>query len=145
MIAVDTNLLIYAHRVDSRFHPAAKEMLEILRRQTGLWSIPWPCVHEFIAVVTHPRIYRPPTPVALAFDAIDSWAAGGNLQFLAESTGYLKKLRHLALAAQLEGARIHDARIAALCLHHGVRELWTADRDFSAFPQLNTRNPLIKT
>jgi predicted nucleic acid-binding protein len=54
------------------------------------------------------------------------------------------KLRGLSLAAQLTGPRIHDARIAALCLHHGVRELWTADRDFSLFPSLKTRNPLIQ-
>jgi hypothetical protein len=43
----------------------------------------------------------------------------------------------------LEGSRIHDARIAAICLHHGVGELWSADRDFSAFPQLKVRNPLV--
>ena len=53
-------------------------------------------------------------------------------------------LRELARAAKLSGPRIHDARIAALCLHHGVRELWTADRDFSMFPKLKTRNPLVK-
>jgi hypothetical protein len=41
------------------------------------------------------------------------------------------------------GAKVHDARIAALCLSHGVAELWTADRDFSRFPSLTTRNPLI--
>jgi len=53
-------------------------------------------------------------------------------------------LRKLATHAKLSGPRIHDARIAALCLHHGVRELWTADRDFSLFPKLKTRNPLVK-
>ena len=69
--------------------------------------------------------------------------ANGSLHILSESPGYFDKLRNLALAAKLSGPRIHDARIAALCLHHGVRELWTADRDFSAFPQLKTRNPLV--
>jgi predicted nucleic acid-binding protein len=38
---------------------------------------------------------------------------------------------------------VHDARIAALCLQHGVRELWSADRDFNRFPALRTRNPLV--
>ncbi len=56
----------------------------------------------------------------------------------------LKKLRQLSIAAQLQGPRIHDARIAVLCLHHGVSELWTAGRDFSVFPQLKARNPLGK-
>jgi uncharacterized protein len=66
----------------------------------------------------------------------------GNLEFLAESPRYLEKLRELARAARVKGPRIHDARVAALCLHHGVAELWTADRDFSPFPRLQTRNPL---
>jgi uncharacterized protein len=143
MIAVDTNLLVYAHREDSEFHAAAKERLERLRRGAEAWAVPWPCVHEFIAIVTHERIYQPPTPLDTAFAAVDAWGAGGNLEYLAESPGYLEKLRELARAARLQGARIHDARVAALCLHHGITELWTADRDFSSFPKLRTRNPLV--
>ncbi len=65
------------------------------------------------------------------------------LELLAESPGYFEKLRAIATAAKLRGPRIHDARIAALCLHHGVSELWSADRDFSLFPQLKLRNPLV--
>jgi uncharacterized protein len=100
--------------------------------------------HEFVAIVTHPRIFKSPTPLAASFACVDAWLAGGNLHLIAESDGYLDKLHRLATAAQLKGPRIHDARIAALCLHHGVSELWTADRDFSMFPQLKTRNPLVK-
>ncbi|HEX3857828.1 MAG TPA: TA system VapC family ribonuclease toxin [Verrucomicrobiae bacterium] len=144
MIAVDSNLLVYAHREDSEFHGAAKELVDGLRRSAAPWAIPWPCVHEFIGVVTHANIYKPPTALETAFDAVKSLAAGDNLHFLSESDGYFEKLRDLALAAKLSGPRIHDARIAALCLHHGVRELWTADRDFSLFPQIKTRNPLMK-
>ncbi len=143
MIAVDTNLLVYAHREDSEFHTAAKTRIEGLRRQSALWAVPWPCVHEFIAIVTHERIYSPPTPLKTAFAAVDAWGAGGNLELLAESPGYLETFRELAQAARLKGPRIHDARVAALCLHHGITELWTADRDFSPFPKLRTRNPLV--
>jgi uncharacterized protein len=70
-------------------------------------------------------------------------AGGGNLHLIGESEGYLEKLRSLSLAARLRGPCIHDARIAALCIHHGVSVLWSADRDFSAFPQLKLRNPLV--
>ena len=143
MIAVDTNLLVYGHREDSEFHAVAKECIEALRRGGATWAVPWPCVHEFIAIVTHERIYSPPTPLETAFAAVDAWGAAGNLEFLAESPGYLEKLRELARAARLKGPRIHDARVAALCLHHAVTELWTADRDFSPFPGLKTRNPLV--
>ncbi len=143
MIAVDTNLLVYGHRSDSPFHRPAVEALEGLRNQPAAWAIPWPCVHEFLAIVTHPRIFGTPTPLAAAFSAVSAWGAAGNLHLLSESEGYLDKLSTLAAAARLQGPRIHDARIAALCLHHGVRELWSADRDFSHFPQLVTRNPLV--
>jgi toxin-antitoxin system PIN domain toxin len=144
VIAVDTNLLVYSHREDSKFHVPAKEFIDGLRHDSAPWAIPWPCVHEFIGIVTRTGIYHPPTSLAQALMTVDSWQAGGNLQLLSESPGYFEKLGELALAAKLSGPRIHDARIAALCLHHGVRELWTADRDFSLFPKLKTRNPLVK-
>jgi toxin-antitoxin system PIN domain toxin len=144
VIAVDSNLLIYSHREDSKFHAAAKELIDSLRHQHAPWAIPWPCVHEFIAVVTHPKIYRPPSCLNDALAAVDAWLAGGNVHLLSESPGYFEKLRDLARAAKISGPHIHDARIAALCLHHGVSELWTADRDFSAFPRLKARNPLVK-
>jgi toxin-antitoxin system PIN domain toxin len=144
MIAVDTNLLVYSHRSDSPFHLAAKESIETLRSQPAPWAIPWSCVHEFVAIVTHARVFRTPTPLEVCFACVDGWLAGGNLHLIGEGDAYLAKLRELAFAAQLKGPRIHDARIAAVCLHHGVSELWSADRDFSAFPQLKVRNPLIK-
>ena len=144
MIAVDTNLLVYAHREESQFHREAKSTIESLRVGSFAWAIPWPCVHEFIAIVTHPRIFQPPTPLDLAFETVEVWTVGDNLIFLSEQTGYLEKLREIAGPAKLLGGRIHDARIAALCLLHGVRELWTSDRDFSAFPKLKIRNPLVR-
>jgi uncharacterized protein len=144
VIAVDTNILVYSHREDSDFHAAAKDLVDSLRHQSAAWAIPWPCIHEFIGIVTRTGIYQPPTSLNQAFVTVDAWLAGGNVHLLSESPGYFDKLRELSLAAKLSGPRIHDARIAALCLHHGVRELWTADRDFSLFPKLKTRNPLVK-
>ena len=62
MIAVDTNILVYAHRADSPFHDRARLILESLATGARAWAIPWPCAHEFFAVVTHPRIYKTATP-----------------------------------------------------------------------------------
>jgi predicted nucleic acid-binding protein len=142
MIAVDTNLLILFPSFRQPLSPCREGLLDRLRRGGAAWAIPWPCVHEFMRVVTHPRIFRQPTPLAVAFDTIDAWLAGGSLSLLCESDGYLDKPRRQATAARSQGQLIHDARIAALCLHHGVRELWLADRDFDVFPQLKVRNPL---
>ncbi len=143
MIAVDTNLLVYAHREDCEWHERAISALTELARSGRHWAIAWSSVHEFLAIVTHPRIYHPPTPPATAFKAVAGWQQSAGLQFLHEGLGYLDHLQRLCVRAKIAGGRVHDARIAALCLHHGVSELWTADRDFSKFPDLKTRNPLI--
>jgi uncharacterized protein len=143
LIAVDTNLLVYAHRVDAQHHRTALQLIESLRTERSPWAIPWPCVHEFISIVTHPRIFKAPTPLPLAFASIEAWQAAGNLLLLAESEGYLPKLKQCAAQAEAQGPLIHDARVAALCLHHGVRELWSADRDFRKFSALRVRNPLL--
>jgi toxin-antitoxin system PIN domain toxin len=143
VIAVDTNLLIYSHREDSDFHIQARELIEGLRHQSSAWAIPWPCVHEFISIATRPGIFQPASTLAEALSFLESLFASPQVQLLAESPGYFEKLCSIAMEAGLKGPRIHDARIAALCLHHGVSELWSADRDFAAFPQIKVRNPLI--
>lgn len=145
MIAVDTNLLVYAHREDSPFHEQAARALDRLAGDRADWALPWPCLHEFFAIATHPRIYAPPTPLPLALDQIDAWLEAPNLVLLAESGQHWATLRGLLEQGQASGPQVHDARIAALCLQHGVRELWTADRDFGRYPSLRTRNPLIGT
>lgn len=144
MIAVDTNLLVYAHREDSSFHAQAAACIESLANGTAPWAIPWPCLHEFYAIATHPRIYAPPTPIDLALEQIDAWLECPTLVLLAESELHWPELRRLVADGQLAGPQVHDARIAALCLQHGVSRLWTADRDFSRFPRLTCFNPLIE-
>lgn len=143
MIALDTNLLVYAHREDSPWHEAAARRLAGLAEGVSPWAIPWPCLHEFLAIVTHPRIFAPPTPMALALDQVEAWLESPSLVPLGEAEGYWPDLRLLLLDAKVAGPLVHDARVAALCLQHGVRELWTADRDFSRFGRLKTRNPLV--
>ena len=143
MIAVDTNLLVYAHREDSPWHDVAYARLGELAEGRSPWGIAWPCVHEFLAIVTHPRIYAPPTPLPAALDQIDAWFESPSLVLLAESEGYWAELRAALETGRVAGPQVHDARIAALCRQHGVSELWSADRDFSRFPGLPVRNPLI--
>ncbi|HUG55293.1 MAG TPA: TA system VapC family ribonuclease toxin [Vicinamibacteria bacterium] len=143
MIAVDTNILVYAHRKDSPWHEQARGRVVELAEGRAPWAVPWPCLHEFLAIVTHPRIFKKPTPVAAARDQVDAWLESPALVLLAETAGYWRALRELVASAQVSGPQVHDARIAALCLHHGVAALWTADRDFSRFPELPASNPLI--
>lgn len=144
MIAVDTNLLVYAHREDSPWHETAFACLEELAEGRSAWAIPWPCLYEFVAVVTHPLIYTPPTPLPSALDQVGAWLESPSLVLLTEPEGYWGKLRPTLQAVRATGAQVHDARVAALCIHHGVQELWSAGRDLRRFAGLAVRNPLVR-
>jgi toxin-antitoxin system PIN domain toxin len=143
VIAIDTNLLVYAHRRDSEWHEAAAALVRTCAERREAWAIPWPCLHEFLAIVTHPRIFAPPTTLAQALDQLDAWMESPSLVLLAEAPTHWTTLRSQLEAGRITGPRVHDARVAALCLSHGVSELWTADRDFSRFADLAVRNPLL--
>ncbi len=144
MIAVDTNLLVYAHRRDSEWHAGAADAVRGLAEARDAWAIPWPCIHEFLAVVTHPRIYDPPSEMAAALDQVAAWLESPSLMLLQEGPGYEHHLADMLVTSRVRGARVHDARVAALCLYHGVRELWSADRDFSRFSGPAVKNPLLR-
>jgi predicted nucleic acid-binding protein len=100
-------------------------------------------LYEFLAIVTHPKIYQPPTPLELALDQIEAWLESPSLVLLSETENHWSLVRSLISHGKILGPQIHDARIAALCQAHGVGELWTVDRDFSRFPGLLKRNPLL--
>jgi len=144
MIALDTNVLLALHRADAPGHAAAMEAYHAAGGDRAEWAIPWPCVHEFFGVATHPRVFVPPSTIDEALSAAESWRARPRVRFLSEDDTYWTVFAPLVSAGSIVGPRVHDARIAALCLDHGVSELWTADRDFSRFPKLRTRNPLVR-
>ena len=143
MIAIDTNLLVYAHREDSSWHEAAYQHLTELAEAKAPWAIPWPCIHEFLAIVTHAKIFDPPTPLEVALDQIAAWLEAPGLVLLAEAEGYWQEIHEALMTGRVVGAQVHDARVAAVCRLHGIEELWTADRDFGRFPGIKTRNPLV--
>lgn len=142
MIAVDTNILVYAHREESPWHQPARAAL-IGLAEGSAWAIPWPCLHEFLAIVTHPRIFKTPTPTPIAVATVAALLEAPDVVLLAETDGYWSALRELIEKGRLAGPIVHDARIAALCEVHGVATLWTADRDFSRFGGLRVHNPLL--
>jgi hypothetical protein len=143
VIAVDSNLLVYAHRADSPWHDTAKPALAGLVESGAAWAIPWPCVHEFLAIVTHPAIFKPPTPIEAALAQVDAWLEAPTLELLGEVEGYWPLARATFEDSKVAGPRVHDARIAAICIQHGVESLWSADRDFGRFAGLRVRNPLL--
>lgn len=91
----------------------------------------------------HPRIYKPPTPLADAIQQVDYWMESPTVRLIGEGPGYWEHLRSLLAAGKGLGPLVHDARVAALCRAHGVDEIWTADRDYSRLPGPLARNPLV--
>jgi len=78
-----------------------------------------------------------------ALAQVDAWLESPSLILLGEAAGYWETAKNLITSSTVQGPQIHDARIAAICVQHGVLELLTSDRDFGRFSSLKTRNPLV--
>ena len=143
MIAVDTNILVYAHRKDSEFHEEAVTCMTKLAEGAQPWGIPVSCLHEFLSVVTNPKVFAPASTTDQALAQVDAWLASPQASVLHSGLQHVAVLFDLSRKAKLKGGQFHDARIAAICLENAVAVLWTADRDFGRFKALKTSNPLV--
>lgn len=136
MIAIDTNILVYARRAELPHHTAARALVTSLAEGTAPWAIPWPCLYEYIKVITNPRVFRPPDTLANALADVESLAASPTVVLLGDGPTHLAHLRRVATDGQPLGAQIHDAHVVALALEHGVTELLSTDRDFRRYRAL---------
>ncbi|NQW73331.1 MAG: PIN domain-containing protein [Actinobacteria bacterium] len=141
MIGVDTNVLVPAFMQNHPNHPTAARALRDLATSPAAWAIPWPCLHEFLSITTNPRIFTPGASPAQALEQISAWCDSPSVRLIGESPRHLSTLASVLARSGVIGARIHDARIAAICLDHGVTHFWSADRDFEAFPGLRVSDP----
>ena len=143
MIAVDTNLLVYAHRREARNHEQAASLMRTLAEGDDLWAIPWPCCYEFLSVVTNPRIWKEDaTAPEQAWRQLAVWAVSPSNRLIGETDDFLSILGRFVRRPRVVGGVVHDARVAAICIAHGVETLLTSDRDFLLFPELKTHNPV---
>ena len=142
MIAVDTNVLVYAHRRESRMHDQARRVLAQLAEGDRPWAIPWPCGYEFLSVVTNRRIWRgaQSTPDQ-AWSQLKVWTDSPSNRLIGETGDFLSILERLLQRPRVRGPVVHDARVAAICLAHGIDKLLTRDRDFALFPEFRTQDP----
>ncbi|PYQ28127.1 MAG: VapC toxin family PIN domain ribonuclease [Acidobacteria bacterium] len=134
MRAVDTNVLVYAEIISSPHHRIARSLLAELVEGVVPWAIPWPCIYEFLRVITHPRVFSPPVPLAVALHDLDEILTSPTLMLLSETDRHSEVMKTVVSSSGVTGNLLHDAHIAALCIEHGISELVTGDRDFSRFP-----------
>jgi uncharacterized protein len=137
VIAVDTNVLVAAHRSDAPRHDRALLWLRSLAQGAEPWGIPVVCISEFVRVVTHRRVFDPPSTIAQAVDAMDALLESPSVRILTPSSGHWPLLRASIVAGEATGNLVFDAQIAALCREHGVERLLSEDRDFKRFPALH--------
>ena len=143
MRAVDTNVLVYAEITSSQRHARARAVLRELAESPRPWAIPWPCIYEFLRVVTHPRVFHPPIPMDRALSDLEQILGSPSLRLLSETPRHAEIMQHVLKDGSVAGNLTHDAHIAALCLEHGVSELFTGDRDFHRFPDLKVVDPFV--
>jgi len=141
MIALDTNILVYAHRAGMPEHRAAKRSIEEAAAREDGWGIPFPCVAEFWAVVTHPASTGRPSRPREARQFLDNLVAAG-AKILYPRHGAMDRLVELALRLDVQGARIFDLQIGLICQDAGAREIWSHDRNFIGVPDLLVNDPL---
>lgn len=143
MIAVDTNILVHAHQREADFHNSAKELMQRLAESPVPWGVCYHSFVEFYGVVTRSNIWKVQSQPEQAINQITAWWESPSIRVLFDDSFTFKELSQIAISANVRGALIHDARIAACCLSSGISELWTVDRDFSRFTKLTTKNPLV--
>lgn len=143
MIAVDTNILLYSHKSSYPLHEQALRVMSELSESRELWAIPWPCIHEFVAIATNARIFSIPSTLVQVENQIKQWRSSPTLRFLGEADAHAETLFDILTRSHTAGGAVYDARIAAVCIENGVKELWTADRDFAKFKGLKSSNPLV--
>lgn len=141
MIGIDTNVLVYARREEFAEHRRGKSLLTKLAEGDRLWALCWPVVYEFLRVVTHHKVFDPPTSLADALNGIKALLDSPSLVMLGEGATHFTQLQRIALSASTRGNLMHDAHIATIYIEHGVEMVLTTDKDFARFSLLTCVNP----
>ncbi|MBI2237766.1 MAG: PIN domain-containing protein [Actinobacteria bacterium] len=142
LIAVDTNILVYAHREEFPEHGVALSALRDLAEGPAAWALPVFVIGEFLRVVTHPRILDPPSRETDAALAIDGLLESRSLRVLSPGERYWALLRDAVIEAGARGNLVLDAEIVAVCREHGATTILTEDRDFRRFSGISVRRLL---
>ena len=139
MIAVDTNILIYAHRSELPKHGVALARVLELAEGSAAWALPVFCIGEFLRLIIHPKLFDPPFSTADACTTLGRILESPSLHVLSPGPAYPDLLMQAVREADAVGNLVFDAQIVAVCREAGARALLTEDRDFGRFPGFPTQ------
>lgn len=141
MILVDTNLLVYAHVSSFPEHDAARRWLDDALTGPDRVGLPWPSLLAFVRLVTNPRIFTKPEPIADAWEVVHAWLKAPAAWIPHPTERHANELG-LLIPYCSRSNLVHDAHLAALAIEHGLN-VCSTDGDFARFPGLRWKNPLI--
>jgi len=141
MMLTDVNVLVYAHRTDAPDHAAYRKWLEDLINSDQAYGFSNLVLSGFLRVVTHPRVFSPPSDLASAFAFTQGFRSQPNAVQVTPGPRHWDIFKSLSEAANVKGNLVPDAYLAALAIESGS-EWITTDRDYSRFPGLKWRHPL---
>ena len=142
MIAIDTNLLIYAHRSKCNESPTARIAIEDACRSSKGWGFSFPCLAEFWCVVTHSECENRSSTPGEADRFIQSLVDEGGATIWLPTAGFESRLSGIARDLNVKGARIFDLQIALIAYENGATKIWTHDKNFLKIPGLKVEDPL---
>lgn len=143
MVGLDTNILVHAHRRGSEHYSPALDLVRSLSEGRVPYALFWPSLYEFLRVVTHHRVFDPPSTLAEAMQALGDFIRPPAVRVLSETDAHEDILGQIMSGTAVRGNLVHDAHLVALALEHGVHEILTLDEDFRRFPQVASRNPFL--
>ena len=142
--AVDVNILLYASDESSPLHDKAIAFLGECAAGREILCLGWPTAMSYLRIATHPAIFARPLSSDAAMNNIDALLRAPHVRLLAEENGFWEIYREVAGEVPARGNLVPDAHLAALLRQHGVRRLFTMDRDFMKFAFLDVRDPFRK-
>ncbi|MBI1941835.1 MAG: type II toxin-antitoxin system VapC family toxin [Acidobacteria bacterium] len=141
MVLIDVNVLVYAHRAESVNHELYRRWLEACVESDGAYGITDFVLSGFVRIVTHPKIFKVPTPLEEALHVVTKLRSQPNCVLVSPGPRHWEIFIRLCRSAGVKGNLVSDAFLAAMAIESGS-EWITADRDYSRFPGLRWRHPL---
>lgn len=140
-VTLDTNILVYASDTSSSRQPRASQLVEDLANGSTLVTLFWPVLLGYLRISTHPRLFRHPVPIESAIANIEDLTARPNVHVVGETDGFLAIFRKVAEPVRPAGNLIPDTHLVTLMRQHEIRDIWTHDRDFRKFDQIEMHDP----
>jgi uncharacterized protein len=139
--SVDVNVLLYASDRSSDRHERARRFVETCAAGPEILCLTWPTLMSYLRIATHPRIFAAPLNPDEALSNVASLAELPHVRVVSEQDGFLDAYRRVAGDMSVRGNLVPDAHVAAILFQHGVRTLYSNDRDFRKFESLDVRDP----